>query len=317
MDINVAEFILIKGFIDAKTAKDTPIFGSFLALASRRDIDFVSTSFSPNELSKDSFWKTVLAEHKKNKSSGDRDAFFIKCEDLLKDFFYKNGVLNTVAKNHATKPAEQAISRFCMDTLSIRSVTFLDFQDASEQDIQFLKSNKESASGSAQANDAGSGDDGGAQSADPSSQSALEGKEEIFVKCEPILDPLRGVAANEVQIGDILCAKLPSDSIFYKLLARSHNMFDGVVTSEVTGILVNELGFATISLKLSDNVIGVLKSPGKVKLRAAAVTDAQRSSQQRRPTRLGLLSPEAVVGFSVILLLCAILLAVYYILLDG
>jgi hypothetical protein len=213
-------------------------------------------------------------------------------------------VLNGIAKNYNAKSAEQAISRFCLDQLQLKAVSFLDFIDAASGDIEYIESLNADESEPEHGAKPASGQDG----TDGGATEEGGGKttNEIFVKCDPVLDPINGVAMNELRAGDAIYAKLPSDSVFFKLLARTHSAFDGIINAEVTGILLNELGTATISLKLSDDVFGVMKLSGKVKIKVVNLLDDSDAHVQNLPAEL-------VVGLSCFLLLISALLAVYYI----
>ena len=65
---------------------------------------------------------------------------------------------------------------------------------------------------------------------------------ELCIRCEPILDPLLGVATNELPIGSYVACRLAQDSVFYKLLAKNFPNTNDVVKGKVSGILMNDLG---------------------------------------------------------------------------
>lgn len=312
MEINDAAFVIVKGFIDAKTDKGRTTWGSFVAMASRREVPFISVCFSNKELPKNTQWKDLLALHSNMMKAQDRNPDDITTEVRLSEFFVRDAVLNTMVKNRNAKPAEQAVSRYCLDSLGIRAVTFIEYNEATSSDIAFINSQKKSH----QPSDAAPTDAKPADQ-DQAPQEEEKKSDEVYVRCQPILDPLSGIAMNELHAGNIVYTKLLPDSVFYKLLARSTRSFDGVITAEVTGVLINELGTATISMKLADNVSGVMKLSGKVKVKTPQTGLAEQSSRRRDSAiRLSNLSPEAIVAFSVLLLVIAAAMIVFY-LMDG
>jgi hypothetical protein len=117
---------------------------------------------------------------------------------------------------------------------------------------------------------------------------------------------------NEINIGETVMAKLPADSVFFKLLSRNIPGFDGVVSASVTGVLINELGTATISLALSDGITGVMKLSGKVKIKVAAGAHEQQDAEHGGPS-LEIPAELVFVLAGTILFFCAIAV-VYYIL---
>lgn len=311
MELNDNIFLVFKGFIDAKNEQEASVFGSFIALASRRDVRFVSAMFSRSEMPKDTDWHEIVRIHSQKGSPNSRDPEDVKFEEKLTGFFFKSNVLHTVVKNRNTKAAEQAVSRFCMEEIGLRSVTFLDYADATDDDIKFIDAAAGRASESV---DTPAHEKDAESAAGPSSTPANARPDEIFVRCEPILDPVVGVAMNEIQVGDRVYTKLPADSVFYKMLARGRRMFDGVVTAEVTGILVNELGTATISMKLSDSVSGIMKLSGKVKVKMAAPGEALGAPGGAARSGLGMQSMDIAVAIGAVIIIIVLIAAVYYLL---
>ncbi|MDL2263528.1 hypothetical protein LJC31_02640 [Synergistaceae bacterium OttesenSCG-928-I11] len=312
MELTEASYIIVKGFIDAKDDRGKTAYGTLLALASRRDIKFISVWFANEEIPKDTEWDELLRLHMEKDKDPNRDPSAIRNEESLYDFLYKNTVLSGIVKNHNAKSAEQAISRFCLDHLQLKAVSFLDFLDATDGDIDYIESletNEQEPQSEEKPLSMQSEESGGTIRQDGGKPS-----NEIFVKCEPALDPVNGIAMNEIRVGDTVYAKLPEDSVFFKLLAKNYDAFDGMINAEVTGILINDLGTATISLKLSDDVSGIMKLSGKVRIKVAGQHGAAETAARKvKRFNFNNLSTEAVVGLSGIVLLISALLAVYYI----
>jgi hypothetical protein len=307
MDVELAArtYVIVKGFIDAKDDRGRLFFGSILAVVSRHDARHLSVMFRTEELPRDIDWTDLLARHEENARADGRDAALVHNEEQLAQFLLSEGVLNGVAKNRNTKQAEQQISRYCTEQLHLKAVTFLTCQDAMESDVRYFDEAAEDVENDAQAEA-----EGEPESAPTTSSTAKNA--EIVIRCEPILDPVGGVAMNELRTGDLVFGRLPADSVFYKLLSKNIPAFDGLVTARVTGLLVNELGTAVVTLDLADGVSGVMKFPGKVRVKRAVETDAERAESRRRFS-LRSLPPETVFAGAVLLVAIAAVGVLYYI----
>ena len=308
MSVALAEqFIMIKGYIDAKDERQRTIYGTFMAVASRRDMRYLGVMFGTDQIAKESGFDdlyTVLQQ----RDESNRDAVFLRDEGELYRFLDVSRTLQSVAKNRNAKQAEQAISRFCADSLHMKAVTFVDFVEASDFHLaRFAPEQKQEEE---------------LPPSDPVSEpdvveevetrnEAKKDSRDFVVRCEPVLDPVRGVAMSELTVGDYVCAKLPEDSVFYKLFLKNFNSFDGIINAQVSGILVNELGTATVSLQLADGVAGVLKMSGKVRIKTAANPNAS-GARVKWNFNLHALPVEIVFGTAAIfVLICAIGLVVY------
>ena len=312
MDLVEQGYIIVTGFIDAKDDRGRTVYGSLIALVSRRDNKFISVVFSREELDKELAWTELLSIHKTAIESPGRDPALLHDEDELGKYLEMSSVLNGIAKNHNTKQAEQSISRHCVDQLQLKAVSFIDFTEASDSDFQYIESVWNENAGK---------DEGEPGQADAPSEEELQEKAteknaaDIFVRCDPILDPVNGRAMADLRIGDQVYGHLPEDSVFYKLLMRNYGSFDGTITAKVTGILINELGTATVSLELSDGVAGVMKLSGKVKIRVVQATGqrGEGETSRRRRFRFTDLSTEVVFAVAGSIILVSALAMVYYV----
>jgi hypothetical protein len=309
MEFAPQNYMIVQGYIDAKDDRGQTINGTFLMVASRRDLKYTSVLFGQNGMDKDSSWSDLLALHEKMHSVADRDPMLIHHEEELKKYFETSLVITGVAKNLNTKPAEQAVSRFCLDYLKLKAVCFVNYVNASQEDLKlFEREEPVSDTGSADF-DAPAGD---------SVSAAVEERKtekELFVQCDPVLDPIGGVAMNELSPGDYIRGKLSSNSVIYKLLAKNNRSFDGTITAKVSGILVNELGTATVSLDLSDGVSGVMKISGKVRVKMALNPDLANGTARgkRRSAPVNLPPEVAFIGAGAIVVVSALFL-LYYVL---
>ncbi|MDR1884970.1 MAG: hypothetical protein LBQ56_01755 [Synergistaceae bacterium] len=301
-------FIITKGFIDAKDDRGRTMYGTFLGVVSRRDISYLSVMFSREEASKSLNWNELLFLHEEKEKNSARDPLISHYEEELQRYLNTSMVLNNIAKNRNAKQAEQAVSRYCLDGLQFKAVCFIEIYDATESDLKaFVKVPKDKKKEAKPTPDQPGGDDG--QSTDGGRKD--HSPNDIFVKCDPILDPVNGVAMNDLKIGDQVLGRLPTNSVFYKVLAKNSPTFEGVVTAKVSGILVNDLGTATVSLDISDGVSGVMKLSGKVRVRLAEAAKPKPFAGAR--FSISNIPPELVFTAAGILLFIAGIILVYYI----
>ena len=266
-DLIVRSFVIIKGFIDARDERGKAIFGTLLSLVSRREIKYLSVMFSHEETPKSITWNDLLLLHKEKASERDRYPMMIHQEEEFFKFLRQGTVLNNVAKNHNTKQAEQSISRYCLDSLQLKAVSFIEFSEALEGDMEVFALEEGHTDDSPEVEAETPPDSSDSEDQEEEKPTEPKAKEDVAVRCEPILAPVGGVAMNELSIGDTVMVSLPADSVFYKLLSRNVRGFDGVISANVTGLLQNELGTATVSLSLAEGINGVMKLSGKVRIK--------------------------------------------------
>jgi hypothetical protein len=317
LELAVQVFVIVKGFIDAKDDRGHTLYGTLLGVVSRRDTKYLSVMFSREESSKALGWSELLFLHNEKEKESDRDPVITHHEEEIYNYLERSFVLNGVAKNHNTKQVEQAISRYCLESLHLKAVSFIEYTDATEADLlMFEKTKKASPQDSPQPDtDAGKNPSAEKQTEqEPDGESGAKNKEEFVLRCDPILDPVNGVAMNEISVGDQVLGKLPEDSVFFKLLAKNISKFDGIVTAQVTGILMNELGTATISLDLSDGVAGVMKLSGKVKIKTVPRTDSKTGGGSILSRfRISELPFEIVLGIAGFIIMITGIIILFYI----
>ncbi|MDR1134311.1 MAG: hypothetical protein LBL05_09100 [Synergistaceae bacterium] len=315
MDLGTGAFVIVKGYIDAKDDHGRALYGSILGVVSRREVKYLNVMFSRSESMKTVKWGDLLPALSGKYQETDRDPGIFHHEEAVFKYLRQGSVLTAVAKNHNTKQAEQAISRYCLDNLHLKAVSLMECFDAMKEDLAFFEK---------EGGPAGSSSTGGSGNEEPepreeiaeSAQAAEQSeethsREEIVIRCEPVLDPVNGIAANELNTGESVQAKLPQDSVFFKLLSNNIANFDGIITATVTGILMNELGTSNISLALSDGVTGLMKMSGKVRIKIAPRKDESKKNKSGTPFEL---PAGFAFGMAGVIIFVFALFAVYYIL---
>ncbi|MDR1482998.1 MAG: hypothetical protein LBI74_10260 [Synergistaceae bacterium] len=272
-DFGVAEvFIIVKGFIDAKDEHGRTIYGTFLGVVSRRNTRYISVMFSREEVPRTIGWRDLLAIHDEKDKNIARDSLIAYYEHEMGKYLENGMILNNIAKNRNAKYTEQSISRYCLENLQFKAVCFIDFVDAGEDDLKpFIKKSDEKKRQPVKKERELPNIEAEREKEPPPKAPKKESAvSDVFIKCDPVLDPVNGVAVNELREGNNILGRLPADSIFYKVLAKNMPSFDGAVIAKVTGVLTaNDLGTTTVSLELSDGVSGIMKLSGKVKVKLA------------------------------------------------
>jgi hypothetical protein len=315
MDLGTGIFVIVKGYIDAKDDHGRALYGSVLGMVTRREIKYLNVMFSRNESLKTVTWQELLPVLCDKYKESDRDPMIFHHEEELFKYLQRGAVLTAVAKNHNTKQAEQAISRYCLESLHLKAVSLMECFDAAEEDVALFENEGgqpgPSSTGGKREEEPEPEEEIAEDAQDDEQSDAAQSREEILIRCDPVLDPVSGIAANELTIGESVLVKLQQDSVFFKLLSRNIANFDGIVTATVTGILMNELGTSNISLTLSDGVTGLMKMPGKVKIKVARKQDEPKKKKARMRVELPAGFVFGMAG--VIIFMCA-MAAVYYIL---
>ncbi|MDR3254416.1 MAG: hypothetical protein LBT31_02460 [Synergistaceae bacterium] len=277
MEFGPQNYVVVQGYIDAKDDRGRVINCAFLSVASRREILYQVVLFGKEGISKEMNWREFMSLHGDITKTRERDPLMVHYEEELNKYLSNSMVLAAVAKNLNAKPAEQAVSRYCIEHLKLKAVCFVNFFKANDEELAFFRKLRQPLY---EAVTQESDEKAEAQTSEDTPEVREKTEKEIFVRCDPVLDPIGGVAMNELAPGDFILGRLSADSVVYKLLAKNNRNFDGTISAQVSGIIVNELGTATVSLLFSDGVAGVMKLSGKVRVKMSAglPKDAARES---------------------------------------
>jgi hypothetical protein len=264
--------------IDGKTAAGNSVFGALLAVVDAGVLALLKIRFAGVQFDKDAPWTDLLQAIDAPKPE-DYPENFKKFEGQLSDFIVSSGIFQNSKKLSDLRAAEREISYFCSSDLEINAIAFLDLTDENRSSLDKMIPELAGAH-AVTANGAGGEDSGGGAlpglpEAGGAGSSPRGG--DIFVPCDPVLDPVSGVAAGELKNGWSVCCRLPGDSVFYKLMAKTSPGFDGVVSGEVVGVRVGEDGPAVVALKLSEGVSGALRLPPRVRVKMVPGADAVSS----------------------------------------
>ena len=305
---NSSKYTIAKGFINGRDSNARTVFGLFLAATSGEGIAYLREIFSYEPIDTAASWETLLALLEDPRVP-DRDAELIRYEHELHEFIDINRLFYSTKGHLDAKQIERKISYFCSDILNISAITFLELSEVGPGDLYALfPSLKESTDTPATDDNEERADDRDTEKLTSDDMAGGEPSDddeegEIFVACEPVLDPVTGVALNDLQVGDVVACHLPETSTFYKFFMRGYPRFDGTLNGIITGIQLDEYGTATVALKLADGVSGALRLSGKVRIKMLAKgADVKKST----------LSMEVVLAFSSVVVFLGIMGVLLY-----
>lgn len=255
---------LVQGFIDARDERQGAVSISLLAVVTRRDLLCIDILVSDGKTNKDLKWEEMLPLLRAPRAE-DRPPQYEKIEKGLKDFIDLGRHLQNIAKNRNTKPVEQAISRYCGENLNLKAVTFLNSNEISGDKLAFILDKKDPEKGEEKPKTGGKKEESDKEE-EPSSDENKE-RQGVFIRCNPVLDPVHGIAMMDLHPGDVVFASLPADSVFYKLFLNQFPNFDGIINAEVTGIVHNDTGSATVSMDIAEDISGLMKLTGRARVK--------------------------------------------------
>ena len=267
MDFNLVEqnFIIVKGYVDAKDDRGDDINGVFFAVVSMHETKFQGIVFSRDKkLEKKNREEIIDLINSKDNLGDERDFLAIQCEEELLKYFEMSRLMNGIAKNRNLKHAEQIISRFFMDKLHLKAVTFIEFTNPSPLELDVF------AKAAPRIPKAEKKEKPDVRSTEKELPVPKKDERDMLLTCEPVYDPVSGVAPTELEVGAWVVCRLPESSIFYKLLKNNISDFDGVIEGEISNITFNdEIGSAILSLTFSDGVSGTVKLSSKARIKTA------------------------------------------------
>jgi hypothetical protein len=223
---------------------------------------FVKTQFILEEVSRDISWDEFLYILNEPDEEDCEEALRTY-EEALYNFISTERVLTSDKREPDDKAIERKITYFCTNSLGINAVTFVELTPVGGDEVYTLlpfldEEGKE-----------GAGQDDGADDGERDAAADEENAPEIFVACAPVIDPVAGVAASKLSVGDSLYCRLPEDSPYYKICATNVQDFNGVVTAEVTGVKASEFGSSIVALSLADGISVVMKLSGNITVKMA------------------------------------------------
>ncbi|MDR1651431.1 MAG: hypothetical protein LBR87_06565 [Synergistaceae bacterium] len=248
---------LIKCVIDGKDGSSEPICGLLLGAVDGGSLLFHAEFFSKTPIDTDAPLSEMYMKLTSPRDAGDMAEY----ENSLAGFVTSTRLLQSEKCLSDPKAIEHKITYFCSSVLRINAVSFLEIYEMSLGELYLVlpalkKTDEPEGDVSEEPKTVPDGQDDSAVT-------------DVAAACDPVLDPVTGVTARDLAGGDFISCRLREGTAIYNLMKSASPGFDGVVTGEVKAVTVGELGSASVALKLSDGVTGVLRIPGSVRVRMA------------------------------------------------
>lgn len=267
------QFVVVKGFIDARDSNARPVRGAFVSVSGYQKTLYFKEIFTNDPIDRTLSWPELLAmlNGESEPPFEDENSVLEHYREKFREFISVQRLLEYGRGRLDAKEIERRITYFCTDVLGLSTVTFLELTMMGDGELLVLMPFLSEKLDGTEGNDDKDPDDNDASNsgdpADAEEDGETQEQNEIFLSCEPLLDPISGVAVSNLSIGDLIAAKLPETSSFYQLFIKQYPSFDGIIEGRVTGIKINEYDMSVVALKLADGVSGTLKLSGKVRIK--------------------------------------------------
>lgn len=300
MDFNVdsSKYTIAKGFINGRDPSGRSVYGLFIVAASSKKLVYSKELFAYEPIDADASWEILIALLERPKLL-EKDPQLALYEKELHEFIDIRRLFQDAKSRLDPKGIERNISYFCSDTIDLSAITFLEILDIGENDLYALIPSIAAQEKDNQDTPEEDSEEGNSNAEEDTEQQADEDENEIFISCEPVLDPVSGVALSDLMIDDIVACRLPEESSFYKFFANNYPEFDGILNGVITGIRMNEHGTATVALKLAEGISGALRLSGKVRIMLIAKGEDRNKDSQQSYVEVFLALASVVVFLSI------------------
>jgi len=284
--------------INGKDASGAPLYGFFMCVVDSGDLVYDGELFAREPIDTEASLSEILAMMNSPRPEA-RSEDLAKYESELAALIKTSRMFQSEKSLSDQKALEHKITYFCTSVLSLNAISFLEIDEMSRKDLYLIMPSLNKKEG--RENDGDEDEKAVAATKDESRDGELP---DVVVACDPILDPVAGVAVGDIAVGTVVRCKLKEGSVFYNLMANASSGFDGKVTGDVTGVSVSDLGLATVAMKLSEGVTGAMKLAGTVKIKVVSKPEREEAPKKRPGMEIVL----AIGGVIVFLCLMALLL---------
>ena len=305
------KYLLSKGFIDGLDNKARRLFGTFVVVMHKEKIIYTSELFSFRATNQDLSWAELVDLLDETRPES-RNEDIVIYENNLRSYIELNRYFQAELYPLDIKALERKLAQFCDEILRIKSIVFIDIIHTSKEGllslIPSLKTNSYFDEGHLESADEADGDarESGQSSEKPAGTEEIINKE-VFMTLDPVLDPVIGIAASDISVGDNILCRLPDDSLYYSFFDGCIPDFTGTVKGEVSGVNITEYGSVIIAVNLAEGLSGVVKAPKWVRVRTA-----DRSLTFGKDGKKGLTFEIFAAGIGMIVFLLALSLLVYF-----
>jgi hypothetical protein len=292
---------VIKCSVNGKDAGNNPVFGLFLGAVEGTRLIFHGELFSSEPLDTDAPLSELYALIM-SKAEG-RDETLVKYETSFGDYVATSRMFQDEKKLDDVKALEHQITYFCTSALRLNTISFLEITEMSERDLYLTMPNLPRL-------DAGNEEES-AECGPPSGEDEKEEKSlpDVVVACDPILDPVAGVALSDLAAGDVIYCKLKEDSVYYGMMSSAQPGFDGIVTGAITAVQTNEMGRVVVAINLAEGVTGALQLANTVRIKILKKKQHEQASSKKPPAMTIAIAMGGVILFLLIMALLLYMLS--------
>lgn len=213
--------------------------------------------------------------------------------DLKEDNLTKLRYMEKVFSNRAA----QIYDGPCVAFLKIEGITSLEAEELRERFP------------APKAPDSEDGVDGDSELPLPEGMTRKKILPKLVFSCSAVLDPVRGIPASEVQIGDLVTVAIPEDSPLYGTMRSQSDQegrpFDGKVDLILTALSESDSDRLILEFELSDDVVAVVMAQKSLRIKALAAGQGEVKSF------LSLTPPQlAFVGVTFLILIAMFLFVI-------
>ena len=254
-------YTIVKGFINGREATLNLVYGMFVCVSAPDNTGYAAALFS-RESADAKMPLSEMISRINGERPADREESLTRYERELTEYIKVNRIFQSEQDPPDVKALERKISYFCVESIQLNVITFIEITSIDEDDLRSLIPSMPEPAESESA-------DGADSEAGGRGERGEEGNDGqgIYISCNPALDPVSGVAAGEIEAGESIYCVLPEGSSFYKLLEKNSPDFDGTVIGDVAEVRTNEFGSAIITLTLAEGISGLLKVSGAVRVK--------------------------------------------------
>ncbi|MDR3164588.1 MAG: hypothetical protein LBU13_03335 [Synergistaceae bacterium] len=284
--------------VEAKEALGGVMHGFYMCAMDSWDIKYDGALFSRDPIDTEAPFASLYAMLEAPRAEGREE--MERYENGLKDYVRTSRLLQGWKNLSDPKGLEHKVTYFCTSVMSLNVISFLEVTEMSQDEFYLVipsleyKNKQENSEKPAEE---------GETSADESQDAVVP---DVVISCDPVLDPVLGVAVGELSVGDIICCKLREDSVFFDLMVNALPNFNGVISGDIIAIQASEMGSIVISLKLSDGVVGAIKLAESVRLKVLSRKALSETNVRKSLLRFDALL--AIAGIVVFLFMMWLLL---------
>ncbi len=265
------KFAVVRGFIDARDPNSRLVYGAFALVSGYQKTLYFKEIFTNDPIDRTLSWPELLAILNDENREPVENSILAHYKKEFHDFIDLQRLLEYGRNRLDAKEIERKITYFCSDALGLSAITFLDLTMVGEKEmlalLPFLSENFEPTEDNDTETPGDDDDPNGDEIENTDEDEGEKEKNEIFLACEPVLDPISGVAMNNLSLGDRIAARLPETSSIYQFFINQYPAFDGIIEGEIKDLRINEYDTAIVALKLADGISGTLKLSGKVRIK--------------------------------------------------